>query len=456
MTGGTRMINAPRPPGPRGHWLVGLLPEFIKDRLGQLRHLHDTWGKVVYFRILRFDNVLVNDPALAAEVLLHRQEKFRKNRGFWPRHYDIFGQGLLTSEGADWKRNRKLAAPAFQAKSLEHYTDIIRNTTRKALDEWKPGETRDLHADLMAITADIVVAALFDASIGDTRAITAHVHEIEAQLALRLKRPLTVMDKWPLASNRRFRHALREIERLIAGFIEAQRRHPSANRSLLRALMDARFDDGGGLSDKQLRDELVTLFLAGHDTTAITLGWSFYLLSQHPEYLPRLREEWQKADPAVSARDPFAGKPLTHGVIHEAMRLFPPAYMFGREALEDLELGGYHIRKGEAVILSPWVLGRNPEWYPDPERFLPERWMDGLESRLPRFAFIPFGGGPRICIGQGFALLEAALMLEEIGRRFSLHCEHPEAVVPLPSITLPPRDGLPMRVDLAHPPDGQA
>jgi cytochrome P450 len=446
MTNRSGPITAPRPPGPRGHWLLGVLPEFIKDRLGQLRHLHDTWGKVVSFRILRFHNVMVNDPALAAEVLLHRQDKFLKNRGFWVRHYDIFGQGLLTSEGADWKRNRKLAAPAFQPKTLEHYIDTIRQTTRNALDEWRLGETRDVHADLMAITADIVVAALFDTSIGNTRAITGHVHEVEAQLALRLKRPLAFTDAWPLASNRRFRHALGEIERLIAGFIAEQRQHPSAGRSLLRALMDARFDDGGGLSDKQLRDELVTIFLAGHDTTAITLGWSFFLLSQHPEYLPRLREEWRQADTPVSARDPFAGRPLTHGVIHEALRLFPPAYMFGREALEDMELGGYHIRKGEAVILSPWVLGRNPAWYPEPERFLPERWMNGLEQQLPRFAFIPFGGGPRICIGQGFALLEASIMLEEIGQRFSLHCEDPGAVVPLPSITLPPRDGLPMRV----------
>lgn len=439
-------ITAPRPPGPRGHWLVGLLPEFIQDRLGQLRHLHDTWGKVVQFRILRFNNVMVSDPALAAEVLLHRQDKFRKNLSFWARHYDIFGQGLLTSEGADWKRNRKLAAPAFQAKTLEHYIDTIRHTTRNAVNEWRIGETRDLHADLMAITADIVVAALFDTSIGNTRAITAHVHEVEAQLALRLKRPLVMTDRWPLASNRRFRHALGEIERLIGGFIAEQRQNPSSGRSLLRALMDARFDDGGGLTDTQLRDELVTIFLAGHDTTAITLGWSFFLLSQHPDYLPRLREEWAQAKTPASARDPFADRPLTHGVIHEALRLFPPAYMFGREALEDMELGGYHIRKGEAVILSPWVLGRNPEWYPEPERFLPERWMDGLESRLPRFAFIPFGGGPRICIGQGFALLEAAIMLEEIGQRFTLHCETPEAVVPLPSITLPPRDGLPMQV----------
>jgi cytochrome P450 len=285
---------------------------------------------------------------------------------------------------------------------------------------------------------------LFDLDdLGDRERIDESLRLVFELLTSRLDTPF----QWPLwlptPANIRLNRALSNVRRVVDGFIAAGRTRPRGN-DLLSTMIAAQHDDGSGMSDQQLRDEAMTLYLAGHETTALTLTWSWYLLSQHPVAEQRLAEEWRRV---LNGRAPavhdLANLPYTNAVIHEAMRLYPPVYVIGREAVTDLELGGYRVKRGYTVLMSQWVNHRDPKYFPDPERFSPERWLDGLATRLPKFAYYPFGGGQRICIGSHFALMEAAIILSTVGQtyRFTLA---PDAVIDIkPQITLPPKYGMP-------------
>ncbi len=435
-------------PGPKGHWLLGSLPDFVRDIPAFVVSMRAEHGPVVRFRLLRGTNYLISDPTFIGEVLNGQHEKFIKNRGFWQHFTEIFGQGLLTSEGDTWRTHRKLAAPAFQPKRLAHYVDLMVEHTNRLLKAWQPGTERNVHDDMMQLTAEIIAKALFNVELADdNHRLRDAVHALESQIAIRMVRPFLFLDAMPLPNNLRYWWTLRYIERRVMGFIAEHRKHPDDQRSLLAMLMAARYEDGSPLSDKQLRDETVTLFLAGHDTTAITLSWAFYLLSQHPHYWSALREEWQQVlGDQPPTWETLQQLPLTRGVIRESLRLYPAAYLFGREPVEPVEIGGYRIPKGVGVVISPYVMGRHPDYFESPERFWPERWTPAFEKQLPRYAFMPFGGGPRTCLGEGFAMMEAMTLLMGVGRRFSLIYEGATPPVPLPSITLPPRDGLKMRL----------
>lgn len=441
--------NSKLAPGPKGHWLLGSLPDFVKGIPPFLFRMREEHGPVVRFRLLRGINYLISDPALIDEVLNKQHEKFIKNRGFWQHFTEVFGQGLLSSEGDHWRTHRKLAAPAFQPKRLAHYVDIMVQHSQRLLAHWQPGEVRDIHDDMMTLTAEIIAKALFNVELADrNHALRDAVHELEKQIALRMVRPFMFLDDLPLPSNIRYWWTLRTIERQIARFIADHRRAPEQQRTLLSMLMAARYDDGSALSNKQLRDETLTLFLAGHDTTAITLSWAFYLLSQHPQYWQRLRNEWQSVlQDQAPDWESLAQLPLTKGVIKESLRLYPAAYLFGREPLETVNLGGYQIPKGVGVVISPYVMGRHPDYFTQPNMFDPDRWTSAFEKQLPRYAFIPFGGGPRTCIGEGFAMMEAMVLLIEIGRRFTLVYADTTPPVPLSSITMPPQQGMRMQVE---------
>lgn len=434
-------------PGPKGHWLFGSLPDFINDILGFVQQIHVEHGPVVRFRLLRDDNYLISDPVLIGEILNQQHERFIKNRGFWQHFTGIFGQGLLTSEGEHWKKHRKLAAPAFQPKRLAHYVDTMVHYGERMTSTWHSGEVRDIHDDLMMVTAEIVTKALFNAEFSDrNNGLRDAVHTLEKQISIRMVRPFMFVDYLPLPNNFRYWRALRIIEKQVTQFIEEHRRTRDEQRTLLSMLMEARYDDGNALSDKQLRDETVTLFLAGHDTTAITLSWAIYLLSLHPQYWQRLRNEWQTVlNNAAPTLEALTNLPLTRGVIKESLRLYPAAYLFGREPLQDVDIGGFRIPKGVGVVISPYVMGRHPDYYECPDDFKPERWTPEFEKALPRYAYMPFGGGPRTCIGEGFAMMETMVLLVLIGQRFTLTYADKAPPVPLPSITMPPKQGMKMR-----------
>jgi cytochrome P450 len=246
----------------------------------------------------------------------------------------------------------------------------------------------------------------------------------------------------------RLRRAIADLDAVVNGFIAAARARPGSGNDLLSTLIEAQHEDGTQMSDRQLRDETMTLYLAGHETTALALSWSWYLLSQHPRVEQKLVDEWRHV---LAGRTPtavdLAALPYTAAVIAEAMRLYPPVYALGREAMTDLELGGYRVKRGYTVLMSPWVNHRDPTYFPDPEDFRPERWEGGLAARLPKFAYYPFGGGQRICIGSHFATMEAAIILAAVGQRYKFTLA-PDAQIDIKSqITLLPKYGIPTTLE---------
>jgi cytochrome P450 len=272
------------------------------------------------------------------------------------------------------------------------------------------------------------------------------------EIALRFRRPFKIPDWVPTPGNLRYRRGIRLLERLVSRILQERRAAPGDRGDLLSMLMSERDDEGNAMSDAQVRDELVTLFLAGHETTAIALSWTWYLLAHHPLVKDRLvKELFEELDRRPATVSDLPRLPFADAVVKEAIRLYPPAYVLGREALADCEIGGYPIPAGATVFMSPWVMHRDPRWFASPEKFLPERWLDGLAARLPRFAYMPFGGGPRVCIGDRFAMMEAVLVLATVARRYRLERISDAEVVPFPSITLRPEDGVWMKLSRRDP-----
>ena len=441
-------MSPPRPPGPRGRLLVGSLPDFAKDILGFLTSCARDYGDVTYLKLAGHDVFLLNHPDLVDDVLRKNRDNFVKHSFFWRPVTAIFGNGLLTSEGDFWLRQRRLAAPAFHPDHIATYGDTMVAYADRLVDGWGDGEVRDVHKDMMRLTMEIVAKTLFDADVDRDVDEVGRAFEVALrEIAGRIRRPVRIPDAVPTAGNLRYRRAVERLDQLVSRVIAERRADPHDRGDLLSMLMSARDDDGNAMSDAQLRDEAVTLFLAGHETTAISLSWTWHLLAQHPLVKDKLVAELFEAldrRPATVADLPRL--PYTDAVIKESMRLYPPAYVLGREAIDDCEIAGFRVPARATIYMSPWVLHRDPRWFVEPDKFLPERWLDGLVARLPRFAYMPFGGGPRVCIGDRFAMMEAALILATISRRYRLERTSDAEIVPFPSITLRPEGGVWMKV----------
>jgi cytochrome P450 len=437
-------------------WPFGHFRAFRRDPLGFLAACARDHGDAVNLRFGPRQVLLLSDPQLIAEVLVARHRSFRK-------HFALrlarpaLGDGLLLSEGAAWLSRRQLMQPAFRAERLGAYAALMAGHAGALVAGWRDGGTIDLHRELMGLTARIVTHCLFGSAIAgrgdDAHAAMAILTDsFKARLDQVLRLPLFL----PTPANLRFRRGMAHLGALIGGIISA-RRAGAPHPDLLQALLDARGPEGGpGLDDRQLRDELVTLFVAGHETTANALSWTQWLLAAHPQQQERLEDE---LDRVLGGRPPGALDvpllPYCAQVIDEAMRLMPPAWVIGREALSDIDLGPCTVRRGTTVLMSQWVVHRDARWFADPAAFRPERWADGLAARLPAFAYFPFGGGPRHCIGAGFARMEMVLLLATMAARHRLALAPGAAVEAVPTITLRPRHGLPMIVR-ARPPRPQA
>lgn len=439
--------------GPKGRILLGNLIEFFSDPPRFLTRLQREYGDIARFRMGNRDVYALFDPELIGQVYLGQHDKFIKNRAFWNNVKEIFGDGLLTNEGASWKRQRRIAAPAFQPRSIATYFDQMVALTEARLASWAPNARLNAHDEMMLLTADIVAHALFGAATGSHGTVLLEtIQRIEHMIPQRMKRPFRFLNQLPLPSNQRYRRAAKTIEAEIFACIEEHEQQADAQRNtLLQHLMNARYDDGSKMSRKQLRDEVLNVFLAGHDTTAITLSWSFYLLATHPEAEQTLCAEIE----AVLGDGPFSYdqfKSLTFArqVIQESLRLYPAAHVMGREAIEPVQLGDYQLPKGCTVLISPYVMHRLEKYFDDAEQFKPERWTDAFSKSLPRHVFIAFGGGPRVCIGEHFSMMEAIVILVTVYRRFHLQYEGDEPPAYFASITLPPRDGMPMRAQPRH------
>ncbi len=437
------------PAGPPRRPLVGNLPEFARDVLGFLSECASRYGDVVPLKLGAWPVLLVNRADLAEQVLAVRYRGFHKHSFFFRHVTAIFGNGLLTSEGDFWLRQRRLAQPAFHRDRVSGYAAAMVDLAERHCESWQEGERRDAHRDMMALTLHIVVRTLFGADVDERTAgeVGRAFDVIVEEIAHRFRRPFRIPDAVPTPGNLRYNREVRRLDRLVFALIDERRRSGEERSDLLSLLLRARDEDGTRMTDRQLRDEVVTLFLAGHETTALTLSWSFSLLSRHPE--KRLALERELADVLDGRAPSVADLPrlrYTEAVVHESLRLFPPAYVLGREAIEAGEIGGFAVPAGTTVFVAPWVLHRDPRYFDAPGEFRPERWLDGLQGRLPRGAYLPFGGGPRLCIGQSFALMEASLLLASVARRFRLSLDEDRTVKPFPSITLRPWGGVPVTV----------
>jgi cytochrome P450 len=437
-----------RPPGPPARGLSGNLKEFSADRLGSLARWARDYGDLVSARFGPKRILFASHPDLVEEVLVHQNRKFIK-------HYRLrqakltLGEGLLTSEGEFWRAQRKLAQPAFHRERIAAFGELMVDFTERLISGWVDGQARDLQADMMQLTLEIVAKALFGAELGgESTEVSSAMETLMHSFVASTARPIIVPQWLPTPSNLRVAGAVRRLNRVLFQIIADRRRDGEDRGDLLSMLLHAQDEESGRrMTDRQLRDECMTLFLAGHETTANTLAWAWYLLSQHPEAEARLREE---IDRVLEGRAPSLADlprlPLTEHVVTEALRLYPPGWMLGREATEPLELGGYRVAKGTTIFMTAFVIHRDPRWYDDPDAFRPDRWSDGLMQRLPRYAYFPFGGGPRICIGNNFALMETALVLATVARKYRLRLAPGAAVEPLPSMTLRPAHGLKMIV----------
>jgi cytochrome P450 len=423
----------------------------LKYALDPLQRFEDARAlsdRAIAFRVFGIPYVLLFDPEAIEQVLVARHAEFRKDQ-FTRDLSRVLGTGLLTSDGEAWRRHRKLAAPSFQRGEVASYGPIMSSCAEQFVASRQPGAPFDMHSALMHLTLDILVQALFGTRISRAEEVE-HLLERLMRDSLPVSEALrSVLPEWfPVPSRGRLRRISAGLDDVLLELIAERKATlataPHTQNDLLTRLMRAR-DEVGGLTDAALRDEAMTLFLAGHETTALALTYTLRLLALHPEPCATLHRE---LDHVLGGRTPtfddLPALPYTRAVIDEAIRLYPPAWALGREPLNDLDLLGIHIPAGTQVLLSPWIMQRDARFFPDAERFSPERWS-GPPPR--RFTYFPFGAGPRVCIGQHFALTEAVLLLATLAQRarFSL-APGPELRL-MPAVTLRPRDPVMMRIE---------
>jgi cytochrome P450 len=441
-----RAIHKKFPPGPSDglkRWSLGPLND---NPLEYFSKLAREYGDVAGIRVLNFKTIFINHPDTIEEVLVTNARKYTKGRVLRANRH-VFGEGLLTSEGEFWLRQRRLAQPAFHRARIASYAATMVEYTQRMLEDWRGGEERDAHQVMMRLTLQIVGKTLFDADVERHAQDVGKSLELLLEIGANFRRTIFVPHWLPTPANLRVKREVAQIENILYRIIAERRASGRDTGDLLSMLLAAQDEDGSRMTDRQLRDEAITLFLAGHETTASTLSWTWWLLAQNPAAEAKLHAE---LDAVLGGRTPSLDDlpklSYTGHVITESLRLHPPAWGLARLALEDHEIAGYPVTKGMGVAMAQWVVHRDPRWYDAPEEFRPERWEGDLLKQLPKFAYFPFGGGPRQCIGNAFALMETSLILATIAQKFRLRLSADHPVEPLASITLRPRHG--MRVTL--------
>lgn len=421
----------------------------------QFKHYGDTF----MFEIMKQRQYMISRPDHIQEIVLTQAGKFHKERDYKNEKHGLarfMGNGLVVSDGEFWKRQRKLAAPALHARRIQSYAGTMVEYTMQMLDQWQDGARLDIADEMMRLTLHIVARTLFNVDIsGEVSRVKEAMDTLQEVAG---GSPIFRLPTWlPTPLELRARKGLRDLDEIVYGIIKDRRASGEDKGDLLSMLLLARDDDGNGMTDKQARDEAVTMFLAGHETTANALNWTFYALAQHPDILAKLHAE---VDAVLGGRAPTLSDldrlKYTEMVVKESMRLYPPVWGFSREAIEDVQIGEYEVPKGSSLVISTYWTHRDARWFPNPERFDPERFSPEQESKIRKYAYIPFGGGPRICIGNSFAMMEARLLLATIVSRYTLSLAPGQRVEMLPLITLNPKGGLPMTVRRRQPAPAQS
>ena len=423
---------------------------FRRDPIGFLTRVTQRYGDLVGFRFGTQWAVFVNNPELIKDVLVTHDQVFGKGRGL-QRAKRLLGEGLLTSEGSFHRRQRRLAQPAFHRQRVLGYGTVMTHCADELRQSWQDGSTLDLDHEMMRLTLAIVAKTLFDADVTrEAEAIgQALTTTMESWRVLML--PFAeLLERLPLPSIRRFQQARARLDATIYRIIEERRADPKDRGDLLSMLMAAQDSegDGTGMTDLHLRDELMTLFLAGHETTANALTWTWYLLSQHPDVETRLHGELDRVlGGQLPQAEDLPQLIYTEKVVSESMRLYPPAWIIGRRTLQEYEVSSYRLPANTLILMSPFVMHRDARFYPDPLRFDPERWTPESKAARPRFSYFPFGGGSRQCIGEAFAWMESILLVATLAQhwRFRLVPGHP--VAPRPLVTLRPKFGMKMKIE---------
>ena len=435
------------PPGPPGLPLLGNILDFRRDTLGFLLESSRAHGDVSLYRLGRDDVYLLRHPDHIKDVLVTHQHSFAKGKGIqWAKLF--LGEGLLTSEGEFHTRQRRLAQPAFHRQRIATYGEAMTAHALRCRERLVDGGEVDIHAEMMSLTLGVAAQTLFDADVHTEAPEIAESLGIIIGFFPRFALPFaSVLQKLPLPGNARFDRAVALLDRIVYRII-AERRASGEDRGDLLSMLLVADDvegDGTGMTDRQLRDEVMTILLAGHETTANALTWTWYLIAQNPEVEARLHAE---IDGALGGRPPVASDLPALGYVErvfaEAMRLYPPAWGIGRRALEEHAVGAYTIPAGALVAMSPYVVQRDARWWPDPGRFDPERFTAEAKAARPRFAYFPFGGGARQCIGESFAWMEGVLLLATIAQRWSFRLAPGARVEPQALITLRPKHGIRM------------
>ena len=449
-------------PGPRARFPGHLIYSLRSDPLRFLTRTARAYGDFVPFRIGGLRMLLVNDPEAIREVLVTKNDSFTKSPALRNAKVTL-GEGLLTSEGDFHRRQRRLSQPAFHPQRVAAYGDVMVRYADEMVGCWSEGGTLDVHEQMMRVTLRVVAKTLFDAELpADIEEIGAAM-DVLVKMFRRATNPFgPLLNRLPLPSNFRFLKALGLVHGIIDRFIAGHRAAGVDRGDLLSMLMAAR--DAGGevtvdhaaegpasgnsvpgerMTDKQLRDEIFTLFTAGHETTANALTFTWYLLGRHPQAEARVHQE---VDRVLVGRVPTSADvdefPYVRAVLSESMRLYPPAWIVTRQAKHDVDVAGRRVPAGQVIMVSQWVTHRDPRWWPEPDAFKPERWLDASQPDRPRYAYFPFGGGARSCIGEFFARMEATLIIAAVARHWRMTLVDPKEPALQPTITLRPRNPL--------------
>jgi cytochrome P450 len=439
------------PPGPKRKILGMDFIAFRRDSIKFIQRIARDYGDISYFRMGPQDVYFLNHPDYIKDVLVTHQQNFTKGRAL-QRSKRLLGEGLLTSEGEFHRRQRRLAQPAFHRQQIMTYGAAMTAYAERMRAGWRDGETLNISQEMMRLTLAIVGKTLFDTDveaeadeIGD--ALTTIVHLFNAMML-----PFSeLLEKLPLPQKRRFEKAKQRLDATIYRMIEERRLSGEDRGDLLSMLLGARDEeaDGTGMTDKQVRDEALTIFLAGHETTANALTWTWYLLSEHPEVEAKLHAEIDGVlgGKRLPTLEDMPQLRYTEMVLAESMRLYPPAWAIGRLSINEHEIGGYVIPPRALVLVSPYVMHRDARFFPEPERFDPERWTPAARESRPQFAYFPFGGGARRCIGEGFAWMEGILLIATLARHWRLRHVPGHPVALHAAITLRPKHGMLMKLE---------
>lgn len=429
-------------PRTKSHPIAGDLPALRRDRLAFLTSRAREHGDFAPLRFGFSRALLISDPS-AIEQVLRNSRDFIKSLAYQMMR-PVAGNGLLLAEGDFWMRQRRLTQPAFQRDRTDETAPLIGDLTGRMLAGWQAGETREIHGEMMRLTAQVAGQVFFGADLRNALDDVARQLLVLTELLTDRLNSLWVFvpDALPTPSSLRVRRTVKKLDEIIFSIIEQRRRNPMGRDDLFSRLLSATDEDGRQMTDRQLRDHVMTFFLAGHETTSLLLSWTLYLLAKERNTQARVRAELMDLEKQQLTAAAVANLPFLNAVLNETLRLYPPVFVMGRKLVNPCEVAGRRMPAGMSVLFSQWIIHRDSRYFDQADLFLPERWLDGLSKRLPRYAFFPFGGGQRICIGANFAMMEAALVLAVLLRRFAVEPVPGREPELWPAFTLRPRTGV--------------